>query len=162
MCYGPQVHIFQCHYAPSPTRTCPAFSRAQPHPSLSPTPRPSPCSPKPHSQRREPNDKRPAFHQPPPTSPPPPTATTKNHDPRSYTPFPITFTLGHAHLTLPLPPAVHLSHHVHSTDTRGRGSSSGVHCDVAKGHEACKRISRVRLLVWRPLGTMTTGVRLYV
>ena len=64
--------------------------------------------------------------------------------------------LGHALLRpqpmLLVPPPTHLSHHKHTRmDTRGCGSSSDMHCDVAKVHRACKCASRVRSFVRKPL-----------
>jgi len=64
----------------------------------------------------------------------------KNHGILGLTPLPPPLRV---HLSqrcyCPLLPPTRLSHRMHtSMDTRGRGSSSDVHCDVAKVRGACK------------------------
>ena len=102
-------------------------SKCTTHPWTPHSHRQSPClskpttdnvSPIPPCLAATPTSVTPARHYRPPT-------TMKNHSTTGLTPFPLP--------TLPLSPAIQLSHHMlTSTDTRGRGSLSDMYCDVAR------------------------------
>jgi len=147
--YGPQVHFLQLCHTPPPMRTCQVASIVQPPTAIAHPPAIT-CLSKSHSQRREPNDKHPL----------PPTHRRLLQRRRTTTPVlaPVPHylhtrpcSLSHRP-TLPLLPATHLSRHMHSTDTRCRGSSSGMHCDVAKGHRLANGPQAFVRLCRRPPG----------